>query len=99
MNEREKRRKILRDKAEESSIRTDKLLENELESLRKATRSDLERLRPRIADEATYNRLIAIVEESTRLQENLAELKGRIESLGSKAIRSARDILKLLMKP
>lgn len=99
MNEREKRRKILRETAKISRIRTNKLLENELESLRKATRSDLERLRPRITDEATYNRLITTVEESTRLHESLRELKDRIESLGSNAINSAKDILKLLGKP
>ena len=96
MNDREKRKEELRKKSEVSKERTDALLSEEIEALKKATKSDLENLRPKIADKEVYDELIAIVEDATSKNESLAELKGRIEKLGLKGIDIVKEVVKLL---
>jgi len=96
MNDREKRKEELRKKSKVSKERTDALLSEEIEALKKATRIDLEKLRPKITDKEEYDKLIAEVEESTNKNESTTELKGRIEKLGSKAINIVKEAMKLL---
>ena len=96
MNDREERKKKLMALAEESKKQTDELLADELNALKAATRTDLEKLRPKVVDEASYNKLISAVEESTRSNESLAQLKDRIEKLGGEVIRISKVAVKLL---
>lgn len=96
MNKRAEKKKKLRELGMESKKRTDELLESELQALKMATRTDLERLRPKVTDEATYNHLISVVEESTRRNESLAQLKDRLEKLSSNVIRIGKEAVKLL---
>ena len=96
MNNREEKKKKHRELGMESMKRTDELLESELQALKMATRTDLERLRPKVTDEATYNHLISVVEESTRRNESLAQLKDRLEKLSSNVIRIGKEAVKLL---
>ena len=97
MNERERKKAELKKKAEEARNRTDELLADELQALRNATRLDLEKLRPRVTDEETYNKLIDIVEQSTQQNEDLAQIKTRLENLGETGIRMGKSVAKLLM--
>jgi parvulin-like peptidyl-prolyl isomerase len=96
MNEREERKNQLRQRAAESAQRADELLEGELQALLNATRSDLERLLPRVSDTVTYNQLIAAVDEATRRNESLAQLKSRLQQLGRQAVRIGKEAVKLL---
>jgi len=96
MNGREERKKKLRDLAKESKKFADEVLESELRALMDANRSDLEKLRPKVTNEATYSKIIAAVEESTRCNESLAELKDRIEKLGSEVVVVIKEAAKLL---
>ena len=96
MTEREIKKEKLRIKSLRSRQRADELLEDELQALQNATRTDLENLRPNITDEETYNKLIAAVEEATRRNEDLAQLKARLEKLGSTAISVVRKAARLL---
>jgi len=96
MNEREEKRNRLRQHAWESAQRADELLDGELQALRNATRSDLDRLRPRVSDTANYNQLIATVDEATRRNESLAQLRTRLEQLGTQALRIGKEAVNLL---
>ena len=82
--------------AELSMREAEDILEEELEALIEATSVDLEKLRPEITDKKTYDKLIAVVEESTRRNESLAELENRLKLLGTDAIRVGKKIAKLL---
>ena len=48
MNDREKKKEELRRKSRESRLKTDALLSEEIQALKKTTISDLENLRPRV---------------------------------------------------
>jgi hypothetical protein len=69
MNEREERRRRLEALAKESEAAADAILDGDLQALKAATRTDLDRLQPKITDKATYDRLIAVIEDSTRKNE------------------------------
>jgi len=71
------------------------LAAEELEVL-KATSTNLEALRPQIADQATYDKLISAVEASTDKNESLSQLKERIEALGSAAVAVTNKVIGLL---
>jgi hypothetical protein len=96
MSDREEKKKKLRDLARQSKQKADELLEDELRVLAEATQSDLEALRPKITDEQTYQKLIAAVRESTSKNESLAELKDRLEKVGSGLSQVAKVAVKLL---
>jgi hypothetical protein len=88
----------LRKKSAESAARADLLLAEELNSLRRMTRTDLETLRPKITDQKAYDELIAIVEEANSKNMNLALLQQRLEKLGSNVVLVGKEVLRL-MKP
>ncbi len=96
MSDREDRKARLRKLAGESSANTDKLLANELQALADATSSDLEKLRPKITDKETYDKLIAAVKESSSRNEILAQLQSRLETLGKTAVTVGKEAVKLL---
>jgi len=86
----------LAQKSAESRARADALLADEYEILKKATRTDLEALRPKITDQALYDQLIALVEEATQKNMDLALLQQRLKTLGSGAIQLSKEVVKLL---
>ncbi|MFZ5862384.1 MAG: hypothetical protein ACOYXR_06070 [Nitrospirota bacterium] len=96
MSSREEKRKRMKELARESARRTDDLLESDLEALKKATQSDLDALRPKVTDSETYDRLVEAVNESTRRNESLAELKARLEKLGGSASQLVKEAVRLL---
>jgi restriction endonuclease Mrr len=96
MNDSTNLRKSLKDLAAASSQHTDEILEEELQALLKASPEQLEALRPHVADEATYNRLIAVVEEATQSNEQAAKLKSLLMKGGSKLFNIGKIAGKLL---
>jgi hypothetical protein len=60
-----------------------------------STTVDWEKLRPLINDDATYNKLINVVQKSTTNNENLAHFKSRVVALGKAGWNVARKIIEL----
>ncbi len=96
MSDREEKKKKLREAAQVSKQKADELLNDELEALKRLTQTDLEKLRPQLKDQATFDQLLAAVKESTQQNENLAQLKERLEGVGVQLIRVAKEAAKLL---
>ena len=97
-HDREEKRRRLREAARRAAKRADQLLTSELNALRKATRADLEELRPKITAKATYDKLIKVVAASTRRNESIAQLKSRLETLGKVGVRTVKKIITELAK-
>jgi len=96
MGDRAKKKAELKKQSEKAAMKADEILATDLEALKNATKTDIEGLRPKVEDQETYDRLIAVVEESTRNNESLAQLKGRIEKLGATALSLAKSVVRLL---
>ncbi|MCP4582660.1 MAG: hypothetical protein GY839_13705 [candidate division Zixibacteria bacterium] len=92
----ERMRAELKRQSEEAARETDEELEKDLKALKEATSSDLEKLKPKIADQATYDKLIAAVNEATANNESLAQFKQRLEALGSSVLDISKEAMKLL---
>jgi uncharacterized iron-regulated protein len=71
---------------------TDEALKAELNKLKAMTRTDLENLRPRVTDQETYDKLIAVVKEATEKNEDISQLVTRVKSLGNAAVSLAKKI-------
>lgn len=80
--------------SEDAAAVASRLLDRELEAVMRHV-SRLQELRPKTADEATYRKLISIVEECTNRNESVAALRARVEKLGSGAVALLRDVAKL----
>jgi len=65
-------------------------------SLLLSTTIDWEALRPQVTDQQTYDRLIEQVKLATANNENLAQLKVRLETLGKEGWQLAQKIIKLI---
>jgi hypothetical protein len=96
MSSKEELKKRMKEKAAESAANTDALLENELQALQEATRTNLEALRPKVSDPEAYKKLMDIVDQSSRANESIGQLKARIEQAGSQAIKLAKKVYGLL---
>lgn len=86
----------LTQKSDESAARADILLADELNTLKAATFTDLERLRPKITDQETYNKLIAVIDEATQNNLDIASLKDKLVQLGSVGMQVAKTAASLL---
>ena len=61
-----------------------------------STSIDWERLRPQVADQQTYDKLIEQVQQATANNEDLTQLKTCIESLGQEGWQLAKKIIALI---
>jgi len=86
----------LKQKSNESAAKTDVLLDEELTALKKATRTNLESIRPKITDQDSYNKLITIVEEANKNNINIGTLKERIEKARSAVVTVAKEASKFI---
>lgn len=71
------------------------LADTELQILLDTT-IDWEQLRPQVSDQETYDKLIDTVEQATTNNENLAQLKIRIEALGQAGLEITRKVLSVV---
>lgn len=94
--ERERIKREMQEAAERARAGTDELLEDELTALLNATTTDLEALRPQVADKETYDQLIAVVKEATQRNEDIAQLGSRIKNLGQAAVKTLSDVAALI---
>jgi hypothetical protein len=84
------------DLAKKTKDKVDALLKDREASLLRDTTVDLETLRPKISDGASFDKLIDAVNTSTQQNENIAQLKQRIVSLGSGVLQVAKTVAGLL---
>ena len=96
MSKREDRKRSLGGLIGRAAKKQDRAVEKGLQALKAATSSDIEKLRPKVSDQATYNKVIAEVEQATRRNESVAELMQRVEGLGSSAISVAKEVADLV---
>ena len=96
MTDRDRKRAKLEKAAQESAQRTDVLLADELNALKAATQANLQRLKPTITDQETYDKLMTAVQESTAKNESIAQLMNRIQGLGLAAMSLAKQISGML---
>ena len=81
--------------SDRAKIKTDKALEDsELELLRQ-TSIPWSELRPQVTDKETFDKLRAAVEESTKNNEKIDQIKKRLSSLGKEGLRVARRVIDL----
>jgi len=73
------------------------LKDRETELLSK-TASSLESLRPRVSDKESFDKLIAVIKESTARNESIAQLKQRITDLGKGALAVAKEVAAIAAK-
>jgi len=90
-------RRRMREAADRAASDTDQELSAQLSALKETTTSNLEALKPQITDKESYEKLIQAVAESTQRNESLAQLEGRIRSLGSAVVSVAGKAAKLLV--
>jgi len=84
------------EKASQESIEeTDALLLEEFNSLKRATRKDLDTLRPKISDPVLYDKIIPIIADATQNNLALAEFQQRLEKLGTDAVKVGKEVIKL----
>lgn len=55
----------------------------------------IDRLKPKTADEATYQKLVPVLQEATRKNESVAALRANVQKLGAGAIVMLNDMAKL----
>jgi hypothetical protein len=85
------------EKASQEAIEeTDALLSDEYNSLKQASKSDLNALRPKVSNPALYDKIIPIIAEATQNNLSLAELQQRLERLGIGAVKLGKEVVKLL---
>ncbi len=68
----------LKETAAQSAEHTDGTLEAELNELMQCTGEQLEKLRPMVTDQESYDRLIREVSEATANNESIGQLKDRL---------------------
>ena len=82
--------------ADEAADTVDKKLEqHELEVLTR-TSIDWEALRPQVTDQDAFNRLMAAVNASTKNNESKAQLKNRLQALGTEGLAVAKRVASLV---
>jgi hypothetical protein len=84
--------------AAKSAAAADDTLAGREAALLKSTSVNLEALRPQISDQASFNQLIAAVNESTQRNESIAELQQRITNLGKGALAVAKQVAAIAAK-
>lgn len=75
----------------------DNQLRQELMALRQSTGSQLQTLKPLLStDDATFFRLVQVVEEATASNMSIAEFTNRLKTLGTNVLTVARTASNLL---
>lgn len=58
----------------------------------------IHQLKPKMADEATYRKLVALVQEATQKNESVAALRAKVAKLGESAVAMLNDMAKIAGK-
>jgi hypothetical protein len=79
-------------KARETAKKVDAALADEEAALIRQTGVDLSTLRPRVSDEASFDKLVEAVKASTARNESVAAFKDRLASLGKGVLSVASQV-------
>ena len=88
----------MRNLAQKTKEEVDALLKEDEVALIKRTSVDLGKLRPKISDEASFNKLIEAVDIATKKNESIAQLQKRITDLGEGVVNVAKEVFMLVPK-
>ena len=91
-----RKRSSMGKRAHETAEEVNKILADQEMELLLNTGIPWETLKPQISDQESYEKLIAEVHEATRKNENIAQLKTRLETLGGNVMRVAKKVYFLL---
>ncbi len=80
----------------EAAVKANNILADQEMELLLNTAIAWESLRPQISDKESYEKLIAEVHKATRKNENIAQLKARLETLGGNVMRVAKKVYSLV---
>ena len=86
----------LREASSASAGKARDLLDEHIKSLMDNV-NQMDKLKPVTADNATYEKLIAVVREATAKNHSIATLKANIQNLGEGAVSLAKDIAARVM--
>ncbi len=67
----------------------------EIEGLLGLSRAEIDAITPGVSDLETYDRLLTVVKQASRVNLAQAQLKSRIEEMGDLAVRIARKVPRL----
>jgi hypothetical protein len=76
--------------------RVDEMLKDDELKLLRDTEVDLESLRPQVSDDESFNKLIEAVQAATGQNENIAQLRERIESLGEGVVKVGKEVFDII---
>ncbi len=79
--------------ADQTAMKVNQMLADRELQLLKNTGVNMNKLRPQISDEASFNKLMEAVQAATQRNESIAELKSRIFTLGEGVIKVAKEVL------
>lgn len=86
----------LRQKMAENREAFEGRYKDELKTLMGLSKSEIDAITPGTDDMETYDTLISVVKEASRVNLDEAELKARVQELGSVAIKIAKKVPGLL---
>jgi hypothetical protein len=84
------------DLAKKTKDKVDQMLKDREASVLMDTTVDLESLRPNISDGASFDKLMAAVNQATRQNEDIARFKQRIVEMGSEVVKVAKEVIGML---
>ena len=84
--------------ADEAAKKTDAALEQREAALLCGTAVDLAALRPQVTDKDSFDKLIAVVKDSTAKNESIAAFKQRVSDLGQAVVATAKRVAGLVDK-
>jgi replicative DNA helicase len=86
------------DRAREARKKYDESIYIIEEKVIKTTTVNLERLRPQITDKEAFNQLIAVINEATQKNYNIAELQEKIFVLGANVKDTVIEVASIIKK-
>jgi predicted nuclease with TOPRIM domain len=86
----------MRKLSKKTKEKVDEMLNEKEIAMLKRTQVDIEKLRPKISDKESFNKLIEAVETATRKNESVAQLQKRIKDLGEGVFNVSKQVLKIL---
>ena len=81
--------------ADEAADAVDKVLADKELDVLSGTTVDWDTLRPQVTDKETFDKLIAAVNASTKSNESKAQLKSRLQALGTEGLAVAKRVASL----
>lgn len=83
--------------SDETVKKTNEQLKDEELKVLMTSSGKLASLKPQILDKAAFDQLVAVIAESTKKNENVAQLQARLSALGEAVVGVAKKVMPLLV--